>query len=298
MKNILLILLSTFQLALFSGCAKKTPLNKADFSFGIITDCQYHAEPGTGERKYSISNKKLQASVDHFNQMDVEFVIHLGDFIDKDFESFDAVAPIYEQLSAPHYHVLGNHDFSVADDKKSEVSKKLGMPANYYDFVVKGWRFVVLDGNDVSFHAHPEDSDSYKHAAEYYEFNKIDSPKWNGAIGEAQLVWLESILKKAEKANESVALFCHFPLHPDNVHNLWNAEHVIGVIEKHDCVKAYINGHNHAGNYGVKNGIHYLTVQGMVDTEENSYAVVTLDKDKLQLVGYGREQNRTMDILK
>ena len=172
------------------------------------------------------------------------------------------------------------------------------MPANYYDFAIKGWRFVVLDGNDVSFHAHPEGSVEYKHAAEFYESNNIESPKWNGAIGEAQLVWLESVLQKAEKAKESVALFCHFPLYPDNVHNLWNAEHVIGVIEKHDCVKAYINGHNHAGNYGIKNGIHYLTGQGMVDTEENSYAVVTVDKDKLQLVGYGREQNRTMDILK
>ena len=37
---------------------------------------------------------------------------------------------------------------------------------------------------------------------------------------------------------------------------------------------AYIYGHNHAGNYGRRDTIHYLTLKGMVDTEQTSYAVM------------------------
>lgn len=57
--------------------------------------------------------------------------MHLGDFIDRDWKSFDVVVPIYDQLKAPHYHVLGNHDFSVAENKKVEVPKRLGLTSRY-----------------------------------------------------------------------------------------------------------------------------------------------------------------------
>lgn len=276
-------------------CAGKVS-QEQPLSFGLISDCQYHSVKGKGMRKYSMSDIKLSEAVAHFNQMRLDFVIHLGDFIDKDFESFDIVSPIFAQLSAPHYHVLGNHDFSVTDDNKSKVSKKLGMPARYYDFAAKGWRFLVLDGNDISFHAYPEDSQAYKRTADYYEVNEIKSPRWNGALGDEQLFWLGSTLEDAEITGEKVVMFCHFPIYPENDHNLWNAQVVLRLIEKFSCVKAYINGHNHAGNYDVHNGIHYLTIKGMVDTRQTSYTVITLEKDGLQHFGSGREQNRTMKI--
>ena len=59
---------------------------------------------------------------------------------------------------------------------------------------------------------------------------------------------------------------------------------------------AYINGHNHAGNYGEKDGIHYLTMKGMVDTLKNSYGVVEVYEDRLALNGFGRQENREMKL--
>ena len=97
------------------------------------------------------SKEKLKKCVKHFNQEDLSFVIHLGDFIDRNFSSFDEILPIYNSLHAPGYHVLGNHDFEVADEYKELVPKKLGMPSKYYDFKIKNWRFICLDGNDLSF---------------------------------------------------------------------------------------------------------------------------------------------------
>ena len=70
------------------------------------------------------------------------------------------------------------------------------------------------------------------------------------------------------------------------------------MIESFSCVKAYINGHNHKGNYGLKSGVHYLTIQGMVDTEETSYAKVKVYDDRLELKGFGREGDRQMVIRK
>lgn len=266
------------------------------YAFGAIADCQYCDVESTGLRRYALSKEKLADSVADFNTMDLAFVTHLGDFIDRDFASFDVVNPIYNQLEMPKYHVLGNHDYSVVDELKYEVPAKLGMPANYYDYEIKGWRYVVLDGNDVSFHAHPKGSPEAQAAADYYESKQIKYPKWNGAIGDEQLAWLKEVLEKADENSEKVILFCHFPVYPKNAHNLWNAEEVIALLESYACVKAYINGHNHHGNYGVKEGIHYVTLKGMVDTETTSYAVIKLHADTIDIVGYGREESRSLSI--
>jgi len=267
---------------------------EGSFSFGVIADCQYcNADPG-GVRRYRDSPEKLRAAVDHLNTLDLKFVVHLGDFIDRDFESFDVVAPIFDGLKAPGYHVLGNHDYSVADGKKAEVHKRLGLPARYYDFAVEGWRFVALDGNDVSFHAHPKDSPEFEAAKRYYAENQIASPMWNGAVGEAQMAWLRGVLDAATEKGESVVLMAHFPVYPENVHNLWNAPEMLALIDEYPCVRAYLNGHNHKGNYGERDGVHFVTFKGMVDTTENSFATVTIAPEEIRIEGFGREVDRAL----
>ncbi|MFT6807190.1 MAG: manganese-dependent ADP-ribose/CDP-alcohol diphosphatase [Saprospiraceae bacterium] len=274
----------------------KKEIGTKTFSIGLIADCQYCNVIGQGQRKYSLSDRKLQICVNHFNTMDLSYVVHLGDFIDKDWESFDVVGPIYKQLSMPAYHVLGNHDFSVENSKKASVVKKMGLDSAYYHFSSEGWRFIVLNGNDISFHAYPEDSDQYLAAEQYYAENQIESPKWNGALGQKQMIWLEETLTNAKKQEENVILFCHFPVYPENQHNLWNAKEVTALLERYSNVKAYINGHNHEGNYAEKKGIHYLTMKGMVDTEETSYGVMSISEGQLEIKGIGREENRILRI--
>ena len=274
----------------------KAESSNQEFSFGAIADCQYWNGVDTDSRKYSKSSLKLNESVENFNSQKIDFTIHLGDFIDRSWESFNVASDIFNKLNSPYYHVLGNHDFLVLDDEKDKVSKKLTMPSDYYDFSVKGWRFIVLNGNDISFHAYSKDSEMYKISSAYYKENKIESPKWNGAIGEAQISWLKKVLNNASKRNENVIIFCHFPVFPENIHNLWNADEIINIVDDYSCVKAYVNGHNHDGNYAFKNGVHYLTLKGMVETEQNSYAVIKLNNEYIQVEGYGREENRLLKI--
>ena len=266
------------------------------FSFGVIADCQYKGEGDTDTRKYSKSSTKLKESVEFFNSQDLFFTIHLGDLIDSDWESFDIVKPIFNKLKSTSYQVLGNHDFSVSNDKKGEAYRKMDMPSEYYDFSVEKWRFIVLNGNDISFYAYPEGSEMYNFSSNYYEQNEIKSPTWNGAIGQKQMNWLNETLKEASERDEKVIIFNHFPVYPKKSHNLWNDSEVIEIIERYPCVKAYMNGHNHNGSYEIKNGKHYLTFKGMVETEQNSYAIVEVYHNRIEIKGYGREESRTLPM--
>ena len=291
--------ITLLSLWIFLNCTLAASEQKSSeplFSFGAVADCQYCSKTSL-IRKYNLSPKKLAACVEYYNKLDLAFVVHLGDFIDRDFESFAKVVPIYNRLKAPHYHVLGNHDFSVTDNKKALVPAQLGLKKRYYDFTHKGWRFLALDGNDVSLYAYPKDDPRTKAATAFHRRLKAGTPTWNGAVGNKQLKWIEDKLKAATKNRERVILFCHFPIHPANIHNLWNANALTELLGKYPCVAAYMNGHNHTGNYGTKNKIHYLTLKGMVDTTDNAFSVIEVHKDRLSLKGIGRQKNREMKLI-
>ena len=45
----------------------------------------------------------------------------------------------------------------------------------------------------------------------------------------------------------------------------------------------------------MKNGIHYLTVRGMVETEDtNAYAVVHVSDDRIEIDGRGRQPDQVL----
>ena len=102
-------------------------------------------------------------------------------------------------------------------------------------------------------------------------------------------------LMNSEEADEKVFLFCHFPVWPDNNHNLLNYKEVLSILEKYQNIVAWFNGHNHAGNYGNFNMIHFVTIKGMVETEtNNSFALVEVYNNKLWIKGYGREKSQIL----
>ncbi len=280
------------------GLLAAEPGAKPFFSFGVIADCQYCnvKVSKSAVRQYQLSQKKLTTCVKHMNQFDLQFVVHLGDFIDRDFKSFAKVVPIYDQLKADHYHVLGNHDFSVADEHKGKVPGALGLKSRYHQFRYRGYRFIALDGNDVSLHAYPANDPRHKAAEETHKKLPAGTPTWNGAVGKAQLDWLKKALGEAGRAGEKVILFCHFPVYPENVHNLWNATELLAVVKGYSSVVAYMNGHNHAGNYGRLDNRHFVTFTGMVDTEQTAYAVVDVYVDRLEIKGFGRQENMTLPL--
>jgi manganese-dependent ADP-ribose/CDP-alcohol diphosphatase len=271
---------------------------KPKFEFGIVPDIQYCDCNDNGTRFYRNSLDKLMEASQTLNQQDVDFTVQTGDLIDRNISSFSTILSYFNEIEGPKYHLLGNHDFPVTTDQVVDI---LNMPNQYYDFKYKNWRFISLDTNDLSLYANPADSEKYQQAQEMYnslkENNEINAQTWNGGVSEEQLTWLRGVLDKAAQANEKVIVFSHMPVYPANEHNVWNDEAVIAELEAAGNVVAFFNGHNHAGNYGVKNGIHYLNLKGMVDTADtNAYSIVRVYKDRLEVDGFGRETDRILTI--
>ena len=271
---------------------KEQTQNK-EISFGLVADLQYCDSAPLNNRYFRNAPEKLKKIIREFNQHKLDFVVNLGDSIDQEWESFDGILPIFDELQVPAYHVLGNHDYEVADHYKPEVNERIGIEKQY-DFSMGNWRFIVLDGNEISTFANVEGTKNYEKAQqvlhEMEQQQKVNANFWNGGIGEQQLTWLNSTLEKASKNQEKVVIFCHFPIFPEHRHNLLNDMQLIALLGKYNCVKAWINGHNHDGNYGQKHSIHCINMKGLVETEEElAFAIVTLKDHYISIQGFGLE---------
>jgi hypothetical protein len=267
------------------------------FRFGVIADCQFADIPDHEEwnRRFRLSPGKLKEAVADLNAHDLAFVVNLGDTIDKIFASFDVILPVFATIKAPLRHALGNHDYDVAAGERAAVLGKLGLPKGHYSWQAPGWRFVVLDGCAVSVFGHEEGTPAHAEAKKILDDAQGKLQPWNGALGAPQRDWLVAELAAARAAGERVLLFCHWPVFPEDKHNLWDAAEVLKIIDAHrDVVAAWMNGHNHAGNYGESGGIHFLNFKGMVDTRENCWAVVTVFPDRLVVEGFEREPDRLL----
>ena len=272
------------------------------FSFGVLADVQYADKDRSGDRHYRTSLSRLASCVKILNQKDLVFVVQLGDFIDDGKHSFDDVLPIWKKLKATRRSVIGNHDLPFLRER---VFRKLELDSSYYDFAVgKTWRFVVLDGMDVSLYGyakdHPKRREATKMLAALKEQKFDNAQRWNGGIGKKQLAWLERVLIDAEQQHQRVVIFCHFPIlekASSSFHLLWNHLTVRKMLTTHECVYAWCNGHDHKGGYAEDAGVHHLTFAGMVEApEENAFAVVHAFRDQLVIEGIGKQASLTLQV--
>ncbi|MBB3608769.1 metallophosphoesterase [Rhizobium sp. BK602] len=273
------------------------------FRFGVVADPQYAAlEPNLALDRYPAKSLgKLADAIAEFNRHDLAFVVTLGDIIDRHWESFDDILPVYETLRHQRHFLLGNHDFVVAAEHLAEVAGRVGMPSAYYDFTHAGYRFIALDGNEISVFAPPEGDPRRDEAkALMTALRNTGAPnwqRWNAAIGDAQYAWLTTRLDEAKAAGEKVVVMSHYPVFPENAHNALDSGRMLALLAGQDHVVAYLSGHNHAGNFGVADGTSFVNFKGMVDTEyDNAYAIVSVYDDRLEIAGFGREESRVLAL--
>lgn len=268
------------------------------FSFGIITDVHYCNREPEGSRFYTNSSIKLRKALNNLKADSVEFLINLGDIIDRDFESFKPVLDIIDSSGLPVYHVVGNHDYSVEKRFKRKIPVQRHSGNKYYSFVQGNIRFIALDGNEVSVYAsgsRKTTSDALKLIEELSLSGRENAMDWNGGISGKQLQWLKLQLDESVSRNEKVIILCHFPVYPDNMHNLLNSDKVLSLLGKYQNVVAWFNGHNHSGNYGNFNMIHFVTLKGMVETSNTgSHARVDVYRNKIWITGSGREKSQIL----
>ena len=291
-----IILFTILSMMLFS-CDKE---KNTSFKIGVIADCQYCNCDIKWDRYYNKAPQRLKEAVATLNKDSLNYTIHLGDFIDKDYTSLDSILPTWETLTSKPYHVLGNHDFEVQDSLKEKVLEKLNIKKRYYSFVENDWRFIVLDGNDLSFYGTTSKEKAQQTDSLFNQLKDENLPyvqKWNGALSNKQLNWIQQELDKAVQENQKVGFYCHFPIFPVDEHNIWNREQFLSLIKPYKNVKLFFNGHNHAGAYEFVDNVHYLTFKGMVDTENTSaFAKVKFENNTVFVEGFEREISRKLVI--
>ena len=278
--------------------AKDKKNQQSLFSFGIIADVQYADKEPAGTRFYKSSIAKLKEAVSVFKKDSVDFVITLGDLIDQDFNSYEPLLSIIDSSGLKFYHVSGNHDYSVDPAYKENLPATYFTKPGYFAFTHKNFRFIFINGNEISTYS-TEDESIIKKAETIIDSIKNtggnNAVEWNGAVSKNQLLWLDKKINDASLGNRKVILICHFPVYPENVHNLLNYKDVLSVISKYRNCIAWFNGHNHEGNYGKKGNTHYVTFKGMVETESlNSFARVDIYSNEISIIGSGRENNQIL----
>lgn len=294
MKNSILFRLLwifTFYLTAHNALAQE-PL----FRIGILSDVQYCNAETRGSRNYNLSVDKLQEAVSTLQNEKADFFIHLGDFIDHDFNSYAPLLRITQNTSVPFYQVLGNHDFSVDESLKKKVPTTMNMPRRYYSFTKENWRILCIDGTDRSIFSHKKDTKETRTAeqmlAKMKEQNKPNATEWNGAVGEKQLRWIQQQLTIAEQKGENVLVCCHYPIFPANeMENLWNADELRAVLEKFQGKLVYFNGHTHKSKQFCNNGINYVFFRGMVEGTQNSFAIAEVFNDSIRIKGFAAEKD-------
>ena len=268
--------------------------------FGLIADPQYADAVTEKDRYYRNSLNKLATAITELNDLKLDFVVTLGDLVDRDWCSFEPVLNTYAALRHPHAALIGNHDAQVISQHLGAQTPALGLPKSYYAFTLPGYRFLVTDGNDVSLYCNHANGDDHQLAEfmldELTECQQSQAQPWNGAVGRKQLAWIEEHLKQAKAQGETVLVFGHYPLTPVNSHNLWNCETLVELLCRYQ-VRAFFAGHNHRGGYDRIENTDFITLKGMVDGENRlPFASVTLDGDVLTITGYGPEVSRVLSF--
>lgn len=274
-----------------------------EIRIGIFTDLHYCDCDDDLEynRYHRNSLNKLKQIVHYFNEQAPDFVVNLGDTIDRNSESFKPVTEILATLNPRLINLTGNHDFDVKPDERQAIADHLGINERYHYFDIGSFRLFFLEGSEISIFANVEDSENYREAQkklkELSAQNEVNANEWNGGMSKKQVKWFKEKLLEAKNENLRAIAFCHYPIFPKEKHSLLNYQDILQIISDNNHLKGWLCGHNHAGNYGLFNQCHVINFKGVVDTPlENACCIVTVTANEIAVKGYGREIDRKLKI--
>ena len=242
--------------------------NKSVLRFGIITDIHYALESNIA----AAPDEDLRACLDCFKNHQLDFLLQLGDLIQggdtSKEEELRHVCALLDEFQAPVRHVLGNHCLALP---REELLAALRLHNPFYSFSLHGYRFIVLDGMDVSVLRTPETDEELRILAFFRAHPELHD--YCGAVGTKQKVWLKHELERAEQAGEIIIALCHFPLLPettDQKHGLlWNHNEIVDLLASSPALKVCLGGHFHHGGYKYYRGKHFVVFPAFVNRLEH-----------------------------
>ena len=267
---------------------------------GIVTDVHVHDTDSPNEfggAKVMVNYaERLTAFVDAMSAWPADTIIDLGDFVNGIFVMgadlgdparipsllADGVS-ILSGFDGPIHHVIGNHD--VYDLSKEEYLAGIGAESTYYSFDLGAYHVIILDAQFT------------KEGADYGHVSWMVQ----GTIPEHELTWLRDDLASTDKPT---VVCVHQPLDVDYSFTAGgsptsNHLDVRDVLAGSGNVIAVFQGHAHDINYSLIDGIHYVTIAGMVDHGEPtppSWAQVVLDPEARTITIQGSGLQDSLDL--
>lgn len=255
--------------------------------FALIADS--HIGP---EKPYEGQIRKLSRnSVPYLKELAEEvaavikpdFVVQLGDLIEdsdswaQDYSNFASGMGLFEKMPAPVLSVIGNHDQVRLNT--NELARLNSVEKLYFSRDIAGLHCVVL------FSASKNHTDIH--------------------VDREQQEWLIADLEATDKP---AFIFLHHPLDDQSLQgNPWFEKYpdycfveeraaVRDILEKSGKVQAVFNGHVHQNAHSLIGGIHYFTIQSLVEKQgepdvcSRSYALATVERGKLTVEVCGQDQ--------
>ena len=224
--------------------------------FGFMTDAHCYADFDKVENEWVLNWRCKEPLEKFIHKMNgdflPDFVLEGGDLTDgKDKRTtgtFVDAKAIFDQSDAPFYHVLGNHE--TRSFSKEEWRKITGYDKNYYYFDAKGYRMIVLDGNNKP---SGDGSVDTSYEERYYP----------GLIDSDQMKWLKDLLENSKDYEKIV--FVHQPTFPTDAkkqNGLFVDGEILRKMFSQNKVRAVFSGHVERMCYLVEDGVNYYVLQG------------------------------------
>lgn len=218
----------------------------------IVTDI-HHGQDGFS-KKASQALPLFEQFVSFANDAKPDFILDLGDRISDKDEATDLrlereVADAFRALSAPVFHICGNHDVDFLSVAQNE--QILGQRLDNQVLEIDGWTLLI-----------------WRADAKRY-------PNIGFALEEHDLIWLAA---QINNATNPIAIFTHVPLSGHDVRaNYWFArnpdaatypysERIRAVLEAARVPIVCFSGHVHWNTFNRVNGIAYATLQSLSET--------------------------------
>ena len=225
---------------------------------GLFSDAHYSSAALTCERRYNNKSLgKIEGAYRFFEREGCALAVCLGDLIDteatveQEKENLARVGQVIRQSTVPTVCLMGNHDAFVLE--RAEFYEILGL-SPVEELHLDGRRLLFLDTC-------------------YFKDGRHYAP------GDRD--WTDCFLPRAEELRERLAaggdtyLFLHQNIDPAVMenHRLGNADHVFSVIRESGRVKAVFQGHFHPGCRSEYDGISYITLPAMCESEGAYFAI-------------------------
>lgn len=220
---------------------------------GIFTDSHYSSQAITcGCRYNNQSLRKIEEAYSFFERSGCELVICLGDLLDTEAtvelerENLRQVKSVVKKSPIPSVIVMGNHDaFTLTPEEFYSI---LGIDAPN-DIRCGGKRLIFIDCCYFKSGVHYAPGDS----------------NWR----DTYLPNADRFLADIQGSEEEIYVFLHQNIDPAirEDHRLFNSKELFEGIQKSGSVKAVFQGHFHGGCRSEYDGVKYITLPAMCESE-------------------------------